>query len=54
MRARIEITGKHPEVGASDWLDVGPAELVAWNNHPDTTQAMVAQRLREKAFEENP
>lgn len=50
MRARYEINGELPKLPTGDWENVGPVELAHWNNAPDTTAAMVAQKLREQAF----
>jgi hypothetical protein len=52
MRARWEITGEKPVHDGDDFVNVGSAELIDWNNAPERTSAEVAAKLREQAFEE--
>jgi len=47
-KARHEASGADNTWGKYDPLDA--CKLAKWNNAPDTTQAMVAAKLREEAF----
>lgn len=49
LEAESEITGVHRELAVVGWRPE-TNKFINWNNAPDTTAAMVAQKLREQAF----